>query len=326
MRSRLAVYPEYGEAKRELARILSVAPDELLLTNGTDEAIQVLINTYVDDGEEVLVLRPSYAMYRFYAESRAATFARSITAPEHWSSRWRNCSTRSARNARRADRQSEQSHRHRLSTSTASSASSKRAPNAAVLIDEAYYEFCGVTALPADRRVSRISSSAARFRRCSAWRRCGWAACSRNAGNIEYLHKAQSPYSVNTLAALAARAAVQDTRYIADYVTEVLAARELLYVGLEKLGIPYVESYANFVLCVLGDRADRGPRRVCATRASWCATAATKSPAASASPSARASRCASSFLSWSRSGKAVSRVRYGRRAGGCHRILPRDHS
>ena len=45
---------------------------QILLTNGTDEAIQVLINTYVDDGDEVMMLRPSYAMYRFYAEVAGA--------------------------------------------------------------------------------------------------------------------------------------------------------------------------------------------------------------------------------------------------------------
>ena len=50
-----------------------VAPDEFTLTNGTDEAIQVLINTFVDDGDDVLLLKPSYAMYRFYAEVAGAT-------------------------------------------------------------------------------------------------------------------------------------------------------------------------------------------------------------------------------------------------------------
>ena len=45
----------------------------MLLTNGTDEAIQVLINTFVDDGDEVVILQPSYAMYRFYAEVAGAT-------------------------------------------------------------------------------------------------------------------------------------------------------------------------------------------------------------------------------------------------------------
>src|SRR5580693_1189261 len=64
----LAVYPEYGEAKDAIARYFHVAPEQFLFTNGTDEAIQVFINTYVDDGQEVLLLRPAYAMYRFYAE------------------------------------------------------------------------------------------------------------------------------------------------------------------------------------------------------------------------------------------------------------------
>ena len=44
-----------------------------MLTNGTDEAIQVLVNTYVDDGDDVLLLRPSYAMYRFYNEVAGAS-------------------------------------------------------------------------------------------------------------------------------------------------------------------------------------------------------------------------------------------------------------
>src|SRR5215510_13367819 len=44
----LTVYPEYVEAMRELAAFFAVAPGELLMSNGTDEAIQVLINTFVD--------------------------------------------------------------------------------------------------------------------------------------------------------------------------------------------------------------------------------------------------------------------------------------
>src|ERR1039458_10040996 len=73
--------------------------------------------------------------------------------------------------------------------------------------------------------------------------------------NIAYLHKAQSPYSVNTLAVLAAQAAIRDTAYIENYVAEVLAARELLCVGLERLQLGYVPSSANFVLIRAGSRA-----------------------------------------------------------------------
>src|SRR5688572_20598268 len=52
----LAVYPEYVEAKRELSAYFGVTEPEMLLTNGTDEAIQLIINTYVDDGDEVIIL------------------------------------------------------------------------------------------------------------------------------------------------------------------------------------------------------------------------------------------------------------------------------
>jgi histidinol-phosphate aminotransferase len=72
---------------------------------------------------------------------------------------------------------------------------------------------------------------------------------------MAFLKKAQSPYSVNMIAAMAARIAVQDRRFVEEYVTEVLAAREFLYVGLEKLGISYYMSQANFVLFQVGDRA-----------------------------------------------------------------------
>src|SRR5262249_38750858 len=51
------------------------------------------------------------------------------------------------------------------------------------------------------------------------------------------------------------QAAVEDSTYVQNYVAEGLAARELLCYGLEKLGIRYVPSSANFVLGHFGSRA-----------------------------------------------------------------------
>jgi len=69
------------------------------------------------------------------------------------------------------------------------------------------------------------------------------------------MKKAQSPYSVNSMAALAARAAIRDRAYVDNYVDEVLAARALAYEGLHKLDIKTFPSEANFVLFYAGDRA-----------------------------------------------------------------------
>lgn len=250
----LAVYPEYGQVKRELGAFFEVEPDDFALTNGTDEAIQVLINTYVDDGDEVLLLQPSYAMYRFYAELAGAK----IRAIPYRSDRLAFPLDELLDAIRPTTRAILIANPNNPTGTGTSRAGIERildkATGAAVLIDEAYYEFAGVTALPllndypnlfVSRTFSKVYGMAAMRLGC----------LFSQSGNVEFLHKAQSPYSVNSVAVLAARAAIQDRAYIEKYVTEVLAARELLYVGLEKLAIPYYESQANFVLFQAGQRA-----------------------------------------------------------------------
>ncbi len=250
----LAIYPEYGQAKQELGEFFGVEPDDFILSNGTDEAIQVLINTYVDDGDEVLMLQPSYAMYRFYAEVAGATIREIPYRAEKLAFPLDELLT-AIRPSTRAILIANPNNPTGTGTSRAGiERILDKATNAAVLIDEAYYEFCGVTALPllndypnlfVSRTFSKVYGMAAMRLGC----------LFSQSGNVEFLHKAQSPYSVNSVAVLAARAAIQDRMYVEKYVTEVLAARELLYVGFEKLGINYYESKANFVLFEAGSRA-----------------------------------------------------------------------
>ncbi len=124
-----------------------------------------------------------------------------------------------------------------------------------MLVDEAYYEFSGITVLPLLGRVPKSVRQPDFLKDIWHGRACAAAACSRKPENMAYVRKAQSPYSVNALAAMAARIAIQDQKFVEEYVLEVLTARELLYVGLERLKIPYIQSQANFVLFQAGDRA-----------------------------------------------------------------------
>jgi histidinol-phosphate aminotransferase len=250
----LAVYPEYGDTKQALADFFQVKPDQLLLTNGTDEAIQVFINTYVNAGSEVVVLRPAYAMYRFYAEVAGATIRDVAYCPPQMDFPLDEllCAiTPSTRAVIIANPNNP--------TGTAVPFQGierilKRARKAAVLIDEAYYEFCGITALPLLESSSNLFVSRT-FSKVYGMAAMRLGCVFSNPANIAFLHKAQSPYSVNTVAALAVQAAVRDRAYIENYVAEVLAARELLCIGLEKLEITYVPSSANFVLADFGKRA-----------------------------------------------------------------------
>ena len=250
----LAVYPEYGEARAEIAGYFGVEPGEFVFTNGTDEAIQVFLNTYVDDGQEVVVLKPSYAMYRFYAEVAGARIKEvAYTQPGM------EFPLQELLDAITADTRAVLFANPNNPTGTGTTLLGierilHKARKAAVLVDEAYYEFSGVTALTEIARVPNLFV-------CRTFSKVFGMAAMRvgclfsHAANIQFLHKAQSPYSVNALAIMAARAAVRDQAYVERYVAEVLAAREVLCVGLEKLGIAYVPSSANFVLARFGERA-----------------------------------------------------------------------
>ena len=250
----LTVYPEYSETLEELAAYFGVSRDNFLLTNGTDEAIQVLVNTFVSEDDAVLLVHPSYAMYRFYAEAAGARVRAVNYTSENFdfplqglldavSSETRAILIANPNNP--------------VGTGISPEAIRKileRAPKAAVLIDEAYYEFSGETVLPwigqySNLFVSRTFSKAFGM----AAMRCGCIFSS--AENVAWMRKAQSPYSVNTLAAQAARIAVRDTEYVNSYVSEVLAARQMTMEGLTRLGIRFVPSRANFVLFHAGERA-----------------------------------------------------------------------
>ena len=60
----LARYPEKQFAEEKMAEFLGVAPSELLLTNGADEAIHLLCQTYLEAGEHAVIVVPTYSMYR----------------------------------------------------------------------------------------------------------------------------------------------------------------------------------------------------------------------------------------------------------------------
>jgi len=252
--SGLAVYPEYRKVLPKLAEFFKVDQEQLLISNGTDEAIQVLINTYIDDGDDVLLMKPTYAMYRFYAEVAGARLRELAYDPRKLS-----FPLPDFLDAIRPETRAILIANPNNPTGTGISIDQIRliletAPEAAVLIDEAYYEFSGVTALPLVREFPNLFVGRT-FSKVYGMAAMRLGCMFSQAANVAYMHKAQSPYSVNGLAVLAAQAAIEDTEYVWDYVTEVLAAREMLYVGFETRNIEYYKSEANFVLFRAGNRA-----------------------------------------------------------------------
>ena len=249
-----AVYPEYTEVAPKIAEWLGLGPEQLLLTNGTDEAIHCLINTYVDTGDEVLIPWPTYTMYQFYAELAGATRRRAPYLLPDLAFPLEEL----------LDGISERTSAILLANPNNPTGSAigipeieqilDRAGEAAVLIDEAYFEFYDVTALDlldahpnlfVSRTFSKVYGMAGFRLGCLL----------SQAENIAAIAKGQSPYSVNSLAAACALEAIDDQQYINNYVTEALAARQVLTDGLADLGVTHFPSEANFVLARFGDRS-----------------------------------------------------------------------
>jgi histidinol-phosphate aminotransferase len=248
----VSMYPEQETVRRELARFFGVHADELLLTNGTDEALHLIVDTFIEPRDTVLLVEPTFAMYRFYSERAAAR----IHALRY------DAAMRFPMNAlltalRKGPRVFFLANPNNPMGGVLRPAELRRILNAAtktlVVVDEAYFEFSGITILPWIRRhnnlvVTRTFSKAAGL----AGLRLGCIFAHRSIA--EHFRKAQSPYPVNVAALVAARATIRDRQFLRSTLREFRRSHKELERGLTKLGIPFFPSAANFVLLFLGDR------------------------------------------------------------------------
>ena len=250
-------YPEQETVRRQMAKHFGVRPDELLLTNGTDEALHVIVSTFVETNDSVLIVEPTYAMYRFYSELAGAR----VLAPRYdagmefpWDEVRKLLAEPAAPrvfflpnpNSPTGNLLSPAEIRHILDA----------AKNTMVVIDEAYFEFSGVTVIPWIRRhanliVTRTFSKTAGL----AGLRLGCIFVNRDLATS--MRKSQSPYPVNAAALVAAEAAMRDRAFIARTMREVKAGRAQLEKGLARLGLRYFPSGGNFILVYFADNAKK---------------------------------------------------------------------
>jgi len=249
----ISAYPEQETVRARAARHFGVRPDDLLLTNGTDEALSLVVNVFVEAGERVLLVEPTYAMYRFYSELAGAR----IVAPRYGSEMrfpWKEVMAELRRGPRVFFLSNPNSPTGQLLSLAELRRILKAAPRTMVVIDEAYFEFCGVTAIPWIRRQRNLIVTRTFSKTCGlAGLRLGCLFVHRELA--AQMRKAQSPYPVNVAALAAAEAAMRDRAFIARTVREVLRGRDELQRELAKLGVRCFPSAGNFVLAYFGARA-----------------------------------------------------------------------
>jgi histidinol-phosphate aminotransferase len=246
----LVRYPEREPLENEVAKFFGLDAAQVLLTNGVDEAIHLLCSTYLDPGDEAIVVVPTFAMYANFALAEGARLIQ-IPSGENFVFPLEALLSRITERTRLIAVANPNNPTGAAVACDVLLQVAQAAPHAAVLVDEAYFEFHGETILqhtarPENLFVARTFSKAYGL----AGLRIGILA--GDAEQMRVVRGVASPYNVNAVALAALPEALQDQEYMEHYVAEVRCSREVLERELRILGLRYWPSRANFVLVRVG--------------------------------------------------------------------------
>lgn len=252
----IAAYPEYAKFKGNLAASLKIKPEQLMINNATDESIMVIMQTYIEKGDEIVLPVPTFAMFRFYADLVEGKIKEVLYRPDL------RFPTKSVINA--ISKKTKLVILCNPNNPTGSAIEKKdvikilekaQKSDALVLLDEAYYQYSGIDCLDLVNEfdnliIIRTFSKAYGM----SGLRLGYAVS--NAYVMESLLKVASPYSVNTVAVVAASVAIEDDDYVNWYVSEVKKAKKIIYEELKKLKLKTYPTAGNFLVVKFVGKVD----------------------------------------------------------------------
>lgn len=246
----LSMYPEYDRGTSRLARHFKVAPEDLLLTNGGDDALRLFFDAFVDAGTSVVICEPTFPMYRYWGEVAGAKievqrYGSTMEFPLEGVLQALTARPRALFVCNPNNPTGTLVPKETIETIL------KAATHTAVVLDEAYAEFSGLTVIPLVNQypqlfVARTFSKAAGL----AGLRLGTViAC---AESLAILRRATAPFPVNVAALAAAVAAVADSKTMNLYVKNILRTRSWFEKELHRLDVKTYPSAGNFLLAEFG--------------------------------------------------------------------------
>jgi histidinol-phosphate aminotransferase len=246
----LTKYPEREGVERIAAAHFGLQADQVLLTNGVDEAIHVVCAAFLEEDDEAIICTPTFFMYEVSVRmmtphlvrvqtdaSLEFPYERFVAAVTPRTKLIVVCSPNNPTGA--------VVRRGQLLAICAA------APQAVVMVDEAYYHFFGETVMDDVGKVSnlvvaRTFSKAYGMASLRIGMLCG------SAELMKLVRKVSSPYNVNGVALDCLPVALADDAYVQWYAQQVHTGRARMMDGLRALGVDFFPSHANFVLMKIG--------------------------------------------------------------------------
>jgi histidinol-phosphate aminotransferase len=255
-RSDIAEYPDYAGVTRRCEDWLGVAPGWVQITNGLDEGLHVVAQAakLIDPDFEGIVVEPAFEMYDACI---AAVGGKRVTVAPTRDLRFSIDAVLAAISPQTrliylCD-PNNPTGQPILAADIEQIA--QAAPDAIVLVDEAYADFSGRTLVgaPLDRFRNLVVGRSFAKAHGLAGLRVG--ALVAHPDTLAPLRRILPPYSVNTCAIVALEASLADPDYLAWYVGEAKESRQLIYDWCGKRGFSFLSSEANFVLMEIGPDA-----------------------------------------------------------------------
>jgi len=246
----LTVYPEREPAERKVAAHLGLAPNQVILTNGVDEAIHLICCAFLEEEDEALIATPSFFMYDVSISMMTRGLVK-VQADETLEFPFERFMAAINERTKLIIIASPNNPTGATVTRAQLLAIANAAPHAVLMVDEAYFHFHGETvigdlATTPNLIVARTFSKAYGL----ANLRIGMLAASPEI--IGYLRKVSSPYNVNGVELDCLSVAIEDDAYINWYAEHIRMGRERVMGALDEMGVHYFPSAANFVLMKIG--------------------------------------------------------------------------
>ena len=250
----LTAYPEVDSLYKKLAECLNVEQKQIYLTAGSDAGIKSVFEVYVEPGDEVVIIHPTYAMYYVYSKMFQARLVEVAFNEDLTLSPERIIENISPATKLICIPNPNSPTGTILSVKDLENIVAVSSKNGSlILIDEAYHQFWGHSFVDRTKAfdnliVTRTFSKALGL----ASARLGYIVS--NLDIISSLHRVRPMYEVNAFAVGLGLYLLHHPHLVAGYVETVAQARKWLEGELSKYGFNAAPGYANFILIDVGGR------------------------------------------------------------------------
>jgi histidinol-phosphate aminotransferase len=248
----LTIYPERESSERTAAAFYGVKPEQLLLTNAVDEAIHIVTYTFLNEADEAIFAVPSFFMYDVNCMAMGADVKR-IQCDDTLAFPYEKVRAAITPKTKLIILCSPNNPTGSIVPREQILALAAAAPQAVLLVDEAYFHFYGETVFGDIETVPNLVI-ARTFSKAYGLANLRLGVLVSGEALMQHMRKAASPYNVNGIALRCLDAALADTQYLDWYTQQVLTGRERVAAELRAMQVPFWPSHANFLLTRIGPK------------------------------------------------------------------------